>query len=99
MRRNEWLLGVRSEPHLDQQAASGFGGLAEALETPHYSLKQSREHNLPVYVEDLGLTVTIEPAKDNPEQGRVTVAYQDLVQRTEDRDQRTEGEPRLAAPA
>jgi len=42
--------------------------------------------------ERLGLAVTIEPAKGKPEQGRVTIAYQDLVQRTEDRDQRTEGE-------
>lgn len=30
--------------------------------------------------ERLGLTVTIEPAKNNPEQDRVTVAYQDLEQ-------------------
>ena len=30
--------------------------------------------------ERLGLAVTIEPAKGNPEQGRVTVAYQDLEQ-------------------
>lgn len=30
--------------------------------------------------ERLGPAVTIEPAKNNPEQGHVTVAYQDLEQ-------------------
>ena len=30
--------------------------------------------------ERLDLTVTIKPAKNNPEQGRVTIAYQDLEQ-------------------